>query len=91
MVKTAVILAAGLGSRLGDRTKEIPKGFVTVGGTSLINRSIEKLLSAGVERVILGTGYLSRFYEELARDNPRIETVKSDRYETTSSMYTLYN
>ncbi len=91
MVKTAVILAAGLGSRLKERTKEKPKGFLEIEGKSLIIRSIENLISCGFEKIYIGTGYLSEFYERLADIYPQITCIKSDKYETTSSMYTLYN
>ena len=91
MIKTAVILAAGLGSRLKEKTKLKPKGFVEVEGISLIQRSVDNLLACGIEKIYIGTGYLSEVYEEFAKDYPEIETIKSDKYETTSSMYTLYN
>jgi 2-aminoethylphosphonate-pyruvate transaminase len=91
MIKTAVILAAGLGSRLKDRTKLKPKGFLEIEGISLIERSIDNILSCGIEKIYIGTGYLSEFYDELSKKYSQIETIKSDKYETTSSMYTLYN
>ena len=90
-VEAAVIVAAGLGSRLGDRTKLKPKGFLELEGRSLIERSVEKLFAAGIKRIYIGTGYLSSYYEDFAAKDHRISTIKSDRYETTSSMYTLYN
>ncbi|MCV6608686.1 MAG: phosphocholine cytidylyltransferase family protein [Campylobacterales bacterium] len=91
MVKTAVIVAGGLGTRLKERTEFIPKGFLELKEKSLIERSIENLFNAGIEKVYIGTGYLSEVYEEFASKNPNIETIKSDKFETTSSMYTLYN
>jgi 2-aminoethylphosphonate-pyruvate transaminase len=91
MIKTAVILAAGLGSRLKDRTKLKPKGFLEIEGISLIERSIDNILSCGIEKIYIGTGYLSEFYDELSKKYYQIETIKSDKYKTTSSMYTLYN
>ncbi|BCD62070.1 2-aminoethylphosphonate-pyruvate transaminase [Nitratiruptor sp. YY08-26] len=91
MIKTAVILAAGLGSRLKDKTKTKPKGFLEIEGISLIKRCIHNLLECGIEKIYIGTGYLSEFYDELAKGYSQIETIKSDKYKTTSSMYTLYN
>lgn len=91
MVKTAVILAAGLGSRLKEKTKLQPKGFLELKGKSLIQRSIENLLNSGIEKIYIGTGYLSEVYEEFSLGYSQIETIKSDKFETTSSMYTLYN
>lgn len=91
MVKNAVILAAGLGSRLKDRTELQPKGFLELKGVSLIERSIKNLINAGIEKIFLGTGYLSEVYEAFAENYPQITCIKSDKYRETSSMYTLYN
>ena len=57
----------------------------------MIIRSIETLLSCGIERIILGTGYNKEAYEALQADFPQIETCFSPRYADTNSMYTLYN
>jgi len=91
MVKTAVILAAGLGTRLKDKTKSKPKGFLELEGISLIERSVENLLDAGIEKIYIGTGYISESYDRFAEKYPQIETIKSKRFKTTSSMFTLYN
>lgn len=91
MIKTAVIMAAGLGSRFGHYTELIPKGFVSVGGKPMIVRSIETLVACGIRRIIIGTGYKKESYEALKETYPQIETCFSPRYAETNSMYTLYN
>ena len=88
---TAVIMAAGLGSRFGKMTETMPKGFIEVGGMSMVIRSIETLLRCGIERIIIGTGYKKEAYEALRAQYPQIECVFSPRYAETNSMYTLYN
>ena len=82
-------MAAGIGSRFGAHTETKPKGFVSVGGTPMIVRSMENLISAGIEKIIIGTGYQSLYYEELTETYPQIVCCKSDRYAETNSMYTL--
>ena len=82
-------MAGGLGSRLGSRTKDMPKGFLEVGGKPLIVQSIEKLVAAGVEEIIIGTGYHAERFEELARKYPCIKLAHNADYQTTSSMATL--
>ena len=89
--KVAVIMAAGLGSRFGKMTETMPKGFIEVGGMPMVIRSIETLLSCGIERIIIGTGYQKETYEALQAQYPQIECVFSPRYAETNSMYTLYN
>ena len=90
-MKTAVIMAAGLGSRFGEQTELMPKGFVPVGGVSMIERSIRILKACGIERIIIGTGYHKEWYEQLAARETCIECVFSPRFAETNSMYTLWN
>jgi len=91
-VQTAIILAAGFGSRLGGLTNEMPKGFLEVGNKSLISRSVECLLRNSVNKIYIGTGHLSEYYDELAaRYNNLISCVKNDRYAISSSMDKLFN
>jgi choline kinase len=62
----AVILAAGRGSRLGDRTKEIPKALLPIGPRSLtdrtettfLRRQSEQLYAAGVKQIVIVVGTL---------------------------------
>lgn len=91
MTTTAVIMAAGLGTRFGSMTETRPKGFIEVGGKAMVVRSVETLVACGIKRIIIGTGYQHETYEELARQFPQIECCFSPRYAETNSMYTLYN
>lgn len=90
-IKTAVIMAAGLGTRFGRQTENIPKGFIEAGGTPMVVRSIETLLRCGITRIIIGTGYKKEAYEDLKGRYSQIECVFSPRYAETNSMYTLFN
>jgi len=86
----AVILAAGTGSRLGEQGRLLPKGFLELGGRTLIGRSVDGLRRAGITRVVIGTGHLSECYEELAaRETVEIVCVKNRLYEKTGSLETL--
>lgn len=84
-------MAAGLGSRFGKMTETMPKGFIEVGGQSMVIRSIETLISCGITRIIIGTGYKKEAYEAMKAKYPQIECIFSPRYAETNSMYTLYN
>lgn len=59
----AFILAAGLGSRLGDITKNTPKCLVEVGGKPLIGHVIERFASVGITSFIVNTFYLAEKVE----------------------------
>lgn len=89
MIKEAVIMAGGLGSRFGGRTTEMPKGFIEIEGTPMVEISVQKLIEAGVEKIIIGTGHCSEWYDRLAKRYPQIKTVRNDNYINTSSMGTL--
>ena len=89
MIRQAVIMAGGLGSRFGNRTQAMPKGFIEIDGVAMVERSVQKLIAAGIEEIIIGTGHCSEFYDALAKKYPCIKTVRNDNYENTSSMGTL--
>ena len=84
-------MAAGMGTRFGQMTEKIPKGFIPYNGIPMVVRSIRTLIDCGIDRIIIGTGYKKEEYESLAKDFPQIECVFSPRYAETNSMYTLYN
>ena len=54
----AMILAAGLGSRLQPITDKLPKPLIDVGGISLIERSINQLITFGVSEFVINVSYL---------------------------------
>ena len=82
MIKNAIILAAGTGSRLNFHK---PKGCLNIYGKSLIAHSVDALHQRGI-RPILGTGFASECYDFL-----RLETCKNVDYEKTGSLWTLRN
>jgi len=59
----AFILAAGKGSRLRPYTDSIPKPMVAVGGQPIIDRTIDKLIAAGVKHVTVNTHYMADILE----------------------------
>lgn len=90
-VATAVVLAAGMGTRLGNASGGKPKGFLELGGRPIVEESIEKLAAAGIERVIVVTGHGREHYEALARRHPKlVELVHNERYAQTGSLDSLH-
>lgn len=65
--KQAVILAAGLGSRLAKTSDDI-KPLKLVGGMSLIQRNIKLLASSGIDEIIIVTGYHADILEKTLRE-----------------------
>ena len=62
-IKQAMILAAGLGSRMGDLTKEIPKPMMLVDKITLIERTLNYLQQSGIEKVVINTYYKAEILE----------------------------
>lgn len=86
----AIILAAGLGQRMGARTKLMPKGLIDIGGEALVQRSVRLLLSRGVTRIRIVTGHLSGCYEEaFSAAGGAVELVYNPDYATTGSLRSL--
>jgi len=90
-LQVAVILAAGMGERLKEAGKTIPKGFLRLGKRAIIEESIDKLLRAGIKRIIIVTGHHFEFYERLKTLYPgTIETVHNSQFFCSGSMYSLF-
>ena len=85
-VKTAIILAAGMGERLRDVWAE-PKALLRFGDESLIERSSRLLRARGVSRIVVVTGYRADAFEPLR--GPGVELVANPEFATTGSMASL--
>lgn len=91
MIQTAVILAAGIGSRLGGELTDRPKGFLQLGDRPIIEESLSNLVQAGMKKILIVTGYQCTFYEALLPfPGVALETVHNPRYAESGSMYSLY-
>ncbi len=91
MIRTAVILAAGMGTRLRDEVDDHPKGFLRLGSQSIIEESIERLVAAGIRDIIIVTGHCAGHYDRLAAgQDGLVRTVHNSRFADSGSMYSLY-
>ena len=91
MTKSAVILAAGMGTRLRGELEDRPKGFLTLGDAPIIVESLRRLDHAGIEDVVIVTGHCDDFYRRLAAEQGGfVRLVHNDRYADSGSMYSLY-
>ncbi len=68
MCKTAVILAGGLGTRLGEHTKNTPKSLLPINGRPILEILICQLAKAGFTRMILAVHYFSKAIHSFCRD-----------------------
>jgi choline kinase len=90
-MKTAVILAAGMGTRLRTAHVDMPKGFIELGGKPIIEQSIARLEQAGIRDIVIVTGYAAEYYHKLAvRYDGMIRIVHNPDYAESGSMYSLF-
>ncbi|MBL8199330.1 MAG: phosphocholine cytidylyltransferase family protein [Chromatiales bacterium] len=90
-MKSAVILAAGRGTRLAGHVGDFPKGFLRLGERPIIEESIDRLVQAGVRDVLVVTGHCAAHYDDLAARRPGlVRTVHNPRFAESGSMYSLY-
>ncbi len=74
----AIILAAGTGLRFGAMTAETPKVLLTVGGATLLERTVAFVRAAGADRIVVVAGYRAeQVRSALARSAPDATVVEN--------------
>lgn len=87
---TAVILAAGQGTRLRSELADRPKGFLRLGARPIVEESLLRLAAFGINDIVIVTGYAAHHYEQLARTYPQwVRTVHNPQFAVSGSMYSL--
>lgn len=87
----AVILAAGLGSRLRPITNEVPKCMVPVNGIRIIDKQIDNLLVNGIDNIYVVDGYKAKILAtHLKETYPQVHIISNPRYAETNNMYSLF-
>ena len=89
----AIILAAGMGRRLGEYTKENTKCMVPVNGVRLIDRLLGQLSQLDLARVVIVVGYkgqeLKDYIGHRYDDLLKIDYVDNPVYDKTNNIYSL--
>lgn len=85
----AIILAAGLGSRLMPLTLETPKSQIKVNGVPMIERQIEFLKEKGIDEIIIVTGYLHHKFDYL-QDKYQVKLIHNNKFADYNNIYSMY-
>lgn len=87
--KVAIILTAGVGSRLKDLTKDSPKTLIPINEKSILDYQIDLYTRNGFDRIIIVSGYLSEKIEKKLENSENIHIVNNIDFRTTNNMYSL--
>ena len=89
----AIILAAGMASRLRPLTDNTPKCLLKIGERSLLQRSIDALTSNGIKEIVIVTGYLHNQIEDFVKQQyPSLDVtfIHNGVYDSTNNIYSLW-
>ncbi len=89
----AIMLAAGMGRRMGKYTEDHTKCMMNVGGMTLLERTIEALRQAGINKLVMVIGYQAEILKDFIAEKNfgiEIEYVCNNEYATTNNIYSLY-
>jgi choline kinase len=87
---TAIILAAGMGTRLGSLTKDKPKALTEVAGKPIVHYSISFARKLGAEKIVVVGGYLFDKLKEAVLDIDKdVEVIENNEFQTTQRLVSL--
>jgi len=89
----AVILAAGVASRLRPLTNNIPKCLLKVGDKSILERTIDNLVKNKISEIIVVTGFLREMIVDfLTQKYPKLKFtfIFNEKYDSTNNIYSLW-
>ena len=92
-VRTALLLAAGIGSRLAPLTDALPKCLVCVSGVPILERLVGCLDSLGFERLVVVIGYRAEMLPDYLGESfggIAVEYIVSPLFATTNTLYSLW-
>ena len=92
-ITTALLLAAGTGSRLRPLTLNAPKCLTEVSGEPILGRLVDNLRIQGIERLVVVTGYMGNCIREFLEENApdlQVNYVFNPVYKTTNNIYSLW-
>jgi len=92
-VRTALLLAAGVGARLAPLTQALPKCLVPVSGMPILGRLVRALDGHGIDRLVIVTGYraeMIRAYLGETFGGVAVEYIFSPLFATTNTLYSLW-
>ena len=89
-VKRAVIMAAGLGSRMRELTNDRPKPMIKVNGEMMIEGMIRRLIENGIEEIYIVVGHKKECFKEITDRYPSVQLIDNPYYKDTNNISSIY-
>lgn len=86
----AIIIAAGMGTRLNPLTLSTPKPLIKIFGKPMIEKNIEYLLQEGIEEIVIVTGYMKDKFEYLRDKYKEVKLIYNPKYKEYNNIYSFY-
>ncbi len=86
----AIIMGAGMGTRLRPATDEVPKPLVSVNGVRIIETVIRGLLANGIREIHIVTGYRAEAYQPLLLQYPDLDLIYNPFYAERNNISSMY-
>lgn len=89
-IRKAILLSAGKGSRLLPLTADRPKCLIELSGRSLLEWQLDSLAAAGVDDVVVVTGFRDDLVDEIAARRPGVRTLFNPFYHVADNLGSVW-
>lgn len=90
-IQTALLMAAGMGTRIRPLSENIPKPLIPVCGVPMIESLLQAIIEAGIDEIFITVGYKKEKYLYLAEKYPGITFVDNGDYQVKNTISSFYH